>query len=48
MYADNSNNMTQPYDRKRKAKTKKNLDFDEKDVYLWHELFDWRYHSLVF
>ena len=56
MYADNSNNMTQRYDRKaksekrkaksenekRKAKNKKNLDFDEMNVYLWHELFDWR------
>ena len=52
MYADNSYNMTQPYDRnakskkrkakseKRKAKSKKNLDFDEMNVYLWHELFD--------
>ena len=54
MYADNSNNMTQTYDRKaksekrkaksekRKAKNKKNLDFDEMNVCIWHELFDWR------
>ena len=28
--------------KKRKAKNKKNLDFDEMNVYLWHELFDWR------
>ena len=47
MYADNSNNMTQTYDRrakseKRKAKNKKNLDFDEMNICIWHELFDWR------
>ena len=54
MYADNSYNMTQTYDRKaksekrkatsekRKAKNKKNLDFDEMNVCIWHELFDWR------
>ena len=27
---------------KRKANNKKNLDFDETNVYLLHELFDWR------
>ena len=54
MYADNSNNMTQTYDRKaksekrkaenekRKVKNKSNLDFDEMNVCIWHELFDWR------
>ena len=54
MHADNSYNMTQTYDRKaksekRKAKNekqkenkKKNLDFDEMNVCIWHELFDWR------
>ena len=54
MYADNSNNMTQTYDRKaksekRKAKNEKpkvknqnNLDFDEMNVCIWPELFDWR------
>ena len=54
MYADNSNNMTQTYDRKvksekrkaksekRKAKNKKNLDFDEMNVCIWQVLFDWR------
>ena len=47
MYADNSNNMTQTYDRKaksekRKSKNKKNLDFDEMNVCICHELFDWR------
>ena len=52
MYADNSYNMTQTYDRKaksekrkkksekRKAKNKMNLDFDEMNVCIWHELFD--------
>ena len=52
LYAHNSNNMTQTYDRKaksekrkaksekRKAKNKKNLDFDEMYVCIWHELFD--------
>ena len=54
MYADNSYNMTQTYDRKaksekrkaksekRKAKNKMNLDFDEMKVCIRHELFDWR------
>ena len=54
MYADNSYNMTQTYDRKaksekrktksekRKAKNKMNVDFDEMNVCIWHELFDWR------
>ena len=27
---------------KRKANNKKNLDFDETNVYLWHDLFHWR------
>ena len=27
---------------KRKAKNKTNLDFDEMNVCVWHELFDWR------
>ena len=52
MYADNSYNMTQTYDRKaksekqkaksekRKAKNKRNLDFEEMNVCIWHELFD--------
>ena len=26
---------------KRKAKNKNNLDFDEMNVCIWHELFDW-------
>ena len=54
MYADNSNNMTQTYDRKaksekrkaksekRKAKKIKNLDFDDMNVCILQELFDWR------
>ena len=50
MYADNSYNMAQTYDRKaknekRKTKSKKNkmnLDFEELNVCIWHELFDWR------
>ena len=47
MYADNSNNMTQTYDRKaknekRKVKNKNNLYFDKMNVCIWHELFDWR------
>ena len=47
MYVGNSNNMTQTYDRKaknekRNAKNKNNLDFDEMNVCIWHELFDWR------
>ena len=27
---------------KRKVKNKNNLDFDEMNVCIWHELFDWR------
>ena len=56
MYAANSNNMTQTYDRnaksekqkakseKRKAKSEKqnHLEFDDMNVCIWHELFDWR------
>ena len=59
MYADNSYNMTQTYDRKaksenekrkaknekRKVKNKNNLDLDEMNACIWHELFDshsWR------
>ena len=52
MYTDNSYNMTQTYDWKakherrktksEKQKNKKNLDFDEMNVCILHELFDWR------
>ena len=28
--------------RKAKSEKKKNLDFDEVNVCIWHELFDWR------
>ena len=53
----NSKNMKQTYYRKaksekrkaknekRKAKNKKNLDTDEMNVSIWHELFDWRQQS---
>ena len=36
------NEKRKPKSEKWKAKNKKNLDFDEMKVCIWHELFDWR------